>query len=197
MEAALLAELPGILNWSLAGLERLTFTNKNRFTVVTAADEAVTAMRDLASPVGAFVREKCEIGADKKVEVDALYEPTKTGAKKTSTRSHRSRSLAATFAPWSSQFGSLSRALSLEFDSTSASRFGRAPMLPTPSSDVGPTMRFCPCIPCIGRGYARDARANLHCSLGRVAAAAAIVSLIPDSPALATSGEGDRAEPMR
>ena len=68
LEAALLAELPGILNWSLAGLERLTFTNKNRFTVVTAADEAVTAMRDLASPVGAFVRERCEVGADKKVE---------------------------------------------------------------------------------------------------------------------------------
>jgi len=74
LEAALLAELPGILNWSLAGLERLTFTNKNRFTVVAAADEAVTAMRDLASPVGAFVRERCEIGADRKVEVGALYD---------------------------------------------------------------------------------------------------------------------------
>ena len=57
LEAALLAELPGILNWALDGLARLTFENQNRFTPVAAADEAVTAMRDLASPVGAFVRE--------------------------------------------------------------------------------------------------------------------------------------------
>jgi putative DNA primase/helicase len=74
LEAALLAELPGILNWSLAGLARLTFTNKNSFTSVAAADEAVTAMRDLASPVGAFVRERCEVGVDKVVATDALYD---------------------------------------------------------------------------------------------------------------------------
>ena len=74
MEAALLAELPGVLNWSLTGLARLTFTNKNRFTSVAAADEAVMAMRDLASPVGSFVRERCEVGADKVVATDALYD---------------------------------------------------------------------------------------------------------------------------
>jgi putative DNA primase/helicase len=73
LESALLAELPGILNWSLAGLERLTFTNKNRFTVVAAADEAVTAMRDLSSPVGAFVRERCKTGGKEMVEVNKLY----------------------------------------------------------------------------------------------------------------------------
>jgi putative DNA primase/helicase len=61
------------LNWSLAGLERLTFTNKNRFTVVAAADEAVTAMRDLSSPVGAFVRERCKTGGKEMVEVNKLY----------------------------------------------------------------------------------------------------------------------------
>jgi putative DNA primase/helicase len=77
LEAVILAELPGILNWSLAGLERLTFTNKNRFTVVAAADEAVTAMRDLSSPVSAFVREKCEVGANKAVGTDALYDAYK------------------------------------------------------------------------------------------------------------------------
>ena len=31
-------------------------------------------MRDLASPVGAFVRERCEVGADKVVATDALYD---------------------------------------------------------------------------------------------------------------------------
>jgi putative DNA primase/helicase len=30
-------------------------------------------MRDLASPVAAFVREKCELGADKQIDVDILY----------------------------------------------------------------------------------------------------------------------------
>ena len=45
------AKLPGILNWALAGLERLTFANGNRFTRLASADEAIGAMRDLASPV--------------------------------------------------------------------------------------------------------------------------------------------------
>ena len=35
------------------------------------------AMRDLSSPVGAFVREKCEVGADKQIETDVLYEAYK------------------------------------------------------------------------------------------------------------------------
>jgi putative DNA primase/helicase len=73
LEPALLAELPGILNWALAGLERLTFENGNTFTRVAAADEAIITMRDLSSPVAAFVREKCVIGADKKIEIGALY----------------------------------------------------------------------------------------------------------------------------
>ena len=77
LEPELCAELPGILNWALAGLERLTFTNGNRFTRLAAADEAIVAMRDLASPVGAFVREKCEVGADKQIETDALYDAYK------------------------------------------------------------------------------------------------------------------------
>jgi putative DNA primase/helicase len=77
LEAALCAELSGILNWALAGLERLTFDNGNCFTWLASAEEAVVAMRDLASPVGAFVRERCEIGADKKIEITKLYEANK------------------------------------------------------------------------------------------------------------------------
>jgi putative DNA primase/helicase len=78
LESELCAELPGILNWSLAGLERLTFDNKNRFTCPASAEEAVVAMRDLASPVGAFVREKCKLGANEQIEVGTLYEAYKT-----------------------------------------------------------------------------------------------------------------------
>ena len=77
LESELRAELPGILNWALAGLERMTFTNGNRFTRLAAADEAIATMRDLASPVGAFVREKCDVGFDRQIETDALYDAYK------------------------------------------------------------------------------------------------------------------------
>jgi putative DNA primase/helicase len=66
------------LNWALAGLERLTVSNGNRFTRLASADEAITTLRDLASPVAAFVRERCETGFDKQVAVDALYDAFKT-----------------------------------------------------------------------------------------------------------------------
>jgi putative DNA primase/helicase len=73
LEQRLRVELPGILNWALAGLERLTIDNDNRFTRLPSAEEAITTMRDLASPVAAFVREKCEINANNEIEVDLLY----------------------------------------------------------------------------------------------------------------------------
>jgi hypothetical protein len=54
-------------------LRRLTIDNENHFTRFEAAEEAITTMRDLASPVGAFVREKCELGFDDEIAVDELY----------------------------------------------------------------------------------------------------------------------------
>ncbi len=72
LEPTLLGELPGILNWGLDGLERL-IKQGNRFTRLAAAEEAISQMRDLASPVAAFVREKCELPPEGKVGVDALY----------------------------------------------------------------------------------------------------------------------------
>jgi putative DNA primase/helicase len=74
LEQRLRGELASILNWALDGLERLTVANGNRFTRVAAAEEAIVSMRDLASPVQAFVREKCVVDdADREIEVDALY----------------------------------------------------------------------------------------------------------------------------
>jgi putative DNA primase/helicase len=74
LEVALRDELPGILNWALKSLRRLTVTNRNIFTRVRTADEAIVAMRDLASPVAAFVREQCVIGKPEfEIDVDHLY----------------------------------------------------------------------------------------------------------------------------
>ena len=55
------------------GLERLTVTNNNVFTRLTLAEEAIIAMRDLASPVSAFVRERCVVGLDHQIRTDDLY----------------------------------------------------------------------------------------------------------------------------
>ena len=63
LEARLSAEMTGVLNWALDGLHRLTVVNGNRFTRVPSADEALAQMRDLASPIRAFVREECETGS--------------------------------------------------------------------------------------------------------------------------------------
>jgi len=73
LERKLLPELPGILNWSLDGLQRLTHDNENHFTRIAAADDAITQMRDLASPVGAFVREWCILDPNAEIPVDDLY----------------------------------------------------------------------------------------------------------------------------
>jgi putative DNA primase/helicase len=73
LEPELQAELPGILNWALTGLERLVVANGNRFTNVEAGLDALTVMRDLASPVAAFGRDQCETGAEAEITVDAIY----------------------------------------------------------------------------------------------------------------------------
>jgi putative DNA primase/helicase len=73
LETGLRTELTGILNWSLEGLRRLTLDNDNHFTRFAAADEAITTMQDLASPVGAFVRERCKLDAAAEIAVDDLY----------------------------------------------------------------------------------------------------------------------------
>jgi putative DNA primase/helicase len=77
LETNLQPELTGILNWALTGLKRLV-DNQNRFTRVESADDAIITMRDLASPVGAFVRQMCKIDPDGKIETDKLYRAYKS-----------------------------------------------------------------------------------------------------------------------
>ncbi len=71
LEGKLKQELPGILNWSLDGLDRLR--KQGHFTEPQTSEDAVTEMADLASPVTAFVREKCIVGPQFEVDFDSLY----------------------------------------------------------------------------------------------------------------------------
>jgi putative DNA primase/helicase len=67
---ALHAELPGILGWALDGLDRLAA--RNAFTSPASSAEAIAELHDLTSPVGAFVRDCCEVGSGE-VSAEALF----------------------------------------------------------------------------------------------------------------------------
>jgi putative DNA primase/helicase len=99
LEVELHKELSGILNFALDGLRRLTVDNENRFTRFDDADEAITQMRDLASPVGAFVREGCILDSKAEVPVDDLYAAYKlwceAGEYPKSSKAHFGRDLRA------------------------------------------------------------------------------------------------------
>lgn len=69
--AKLLPELPGILNWALDGLDRLR--EQGHFTQPASAREAIRDLEDLASPISAFVRDRCRVGRDQQVRVDDLW----------------------------------------------------------------------------------------------------------------------------
>jgi len=67
----LLEELPGILNWSIAGWQRLN--ERGHFVQPASAAEALQDLEDLSSPIRAFVRERCEIGPGLCADVEALF----------------------------------------------------------------------------------------------------------------------------
>jgi putative DNA primase/helicase len=75
LEKELHRELPGILNWALDGLARLTA--QDRFTRPKETEEAIIALQDLASPVSAFVRDRCVKGGQESVTVDELFKAWK------------------------------------------------------------------------------------------------------------------------
>jgi putative DNA primase/helicase len=75
LTAKLLVELPGILNWAIKGWHRLH--DGGHFVVPESSEDAVRDLEDLASPVGAFVREQCVVGAGHRVSVDAIYDAWK------------------------------------------------------------------------------------------------------------------------
>jgi putative DNA primase/helicase len=68
----LLRCLPGILNWSLRGLDRLR--KRGRFQMPESSLAAIQQLEDLASPVSAFIREWCSKAPAKRVNVKVLYD---------------------------------------------------------------------------------------------------------------------------
>jgi len=67
----LLTELPGILNWSLRGLDRLR--QRGYFQMPQSSTDAIRQLEDLASPIAAFLRDWCIIDSQSAVNVKVLY----------------------------------------------------------------------------------------------------------------------------
>jgi len=68
-------ELPGILNWALAGWDRLY--TRGRFVQPAAAESVIREFEDLGSPINAFLRERCEVGKGFETPVDKLFDAWK------------------------------------------------------------------------------------------------------------------------
>lgn len=67
----LLEEASGILLWAIAGRDRLAA--RGYFVQPTSARQALEELSDLASPVSAFVRERCILDPHRCVECEVLY----------------------------------------------------------------------------------------------------------------------------
>jgi len=72
----LIAELPGILLWAIEGWKRLKA--RGHFLQPESAMDAIRDLEDLASPVNAFVRERCIVGAGHRAWIDELYKAWQT-----------------------------------------------------------------------------------------------------------------------
>ncbi len=66
------AELPGILRWAIAGWERLN--RRGFFIQPGSARELVATMDELASPIAAFLRERCILEPDACCSIISLYD---------------------------------------------------------------------------------------------------------------------------
>lgn len=71
LTGALIGELPGILNWAIAGLRRLR--QRGRFVQPDAARELLEQMRRFSSPVRAFVEDCCVVEDGASIAKAALY----------------------------------------------------------------------------------------------------------------------------
>jgi putative DNA primase/helicase len=75
LEAKLTAELPGIFNWALEGLKRLT--ERGRFVQPESGMETIRTQRENASPVKTFVEERAVRGEGHWVVKASLFEAWK------------------------------------------------------------------------------------------------------------------------
>lgn len=67
----LIAELPGILNWSLAGWRSLR--GRGHFELPAVSVKAVTEIMELGSPTARFISDCCVLGPTHRVEKDRLF----------------------------------------------------------------------------------------------------------------------------
>jgi P4 family phage/plasmid primase-like protien len=72
LTARLMGELPQILLWAMAGWKRLR--DRGHFVQPGSGCKLVQEMHDLSSPIGAFLRECCEVGAGYDVQVKELFD---------------------------------------------------------------------------------------------------------------------------
>jgi len=71
LESSIKRELPGILNWALDGLDRLTA--QGAFTNPAASRDIIQQYKRISSPIRAFVEDCCITGEGEMVQKDALY----------------------------------------------------------------------------------------------------------------------------
>jgi putative DNA primase/helicase len=67
----LLRELPGILNWAIEGWRRLN--DRGHFSQPATGQAVIDELQDLASPVGAFIRQWCVLDPRACIGVEDLY----------------------------------------------------------------------------------------------------------------------------
>ena len=67
----LLEEAPAIFNWALEGLDRLAA--RGHFVQPAASKSAIRHLEDLASPVSAFLRDRCVVHLDATVPKDDIW----------------------------------------------------------------------------------------------------------------------------
>ena len=67
----LCGELPGILNWSIEGWRRLRA--RRYFQQPKSSADALAELEALASPIKAFIEDRCETGAGREIESERLF----------------------------------------------------------------------------------------------------------------------------
>ena len=72
LTGTLLAELSGILNWAIDGWQRLQ--ERGRFVQPQSSVDAIQTLEDLSSPIGAFIRDRCEVAPGLEVETKQLFD---------------------------------------------------------------------------------------------------------------------------
>jgi putative DNA primase/helicase len=71
----LVTELPGILLWAIEGWRRLN--DRGHFLQPKTGRDMIEQMEDLSSPVGAFIRDRCDVGAGFEIPAKDLFEAWK------------------------------------------------------------------------------------------------------------------------